>query len=115
MFFVWMCLIIFFLILILLINKYRRMYLSEKFKKSSISVKYGKFLEQYIPWIKEIFPHSPQKFRFIGEPIDGILFDDDEILFMEFKTGSSKLTERQKRIKKLVKEKKIGWKEIKIG
>ena len=98
-----------------LLLKYRRLYVEERYKKSSMSVKYGKFLENYIPWIKEIFPYRVDKFRFIGNPIDGIVFDENEIVFMEFKTGKSKLNESQKRIKKLVKEKKVKWKEIKIG
>lgn len=102
------------LVLLVLVFRYRYLYLSEKYKKSSISIKYGKFLEHYIPWIKRIFPYSPEKFRFIGNPIDGILFNDDKIIFMEFKTGKSKLNENQVKIKNLVKNKKVGWKEIRI-
>ena len=88
------------------------MYLKEKLRKTSISVKYGKFLEHYIPWIKELFPYHPEKFRFIGNPIDGILFDDNKIVFVEFKTGKSQLNQTQKKIKSLVKNKKVEWKEI---
>jgi len=102
------------LILILIAGRYRRLYLLERQSRTSASVRYGKFLEHYIPWIKEIFPHDPTKFRFIGNPIDGILFDDDKIVFLEFKTGNSKLSETQRKIKSLVKEKKVEWKEIKI-
>ncbi len=100
------------LILFLLVMRYRRLYLRERYSKSSISVRYGKFLEHYIPWMKEIFPYSPERFRFIGNPIDGILFGEDKIIFMEFKTGKSSLNEAQKKIKSLVESKKVEWKEV---
>ncbi len=103
------------LILLALLKRYRSLYLEEKFKKGSIAVKHGKMIEQFIPWIKEVFPYDPEKFRFIGDPIDGILFDDEEIVFIEFKTGDAKLNKRQKTIKNLVKNKKIKWKEIRIS
>ena len=102
------------IILVFILKKYRYMYLKEKHSKSSISVKYGKFLEQYMPWIKSIFPYNPEKFKFIGNPIDGILFDDNKIVFVEFKTGKSQLSQSQKKIRFLVKNKKIEWKEIRI-
>lgn len=106
--------ILFDIFLLAVLFAYRRLYLIEKYKKSSMSVRYGNFLENYIPWIKKLFPYRPDKFRFIGHPIDGIVFGDDKIIFMEFKTGKSKLNNNQKRIKKLVKEKKVEWKEIRI-
>ncbi|MCD6579088.1 hypothetical protein J7L48_06400 [bacterium] len=110
-----MFLILILLFLLILVIKYRTLYKKEKFNKTSISVKHGKFLENYIPWIKNIFPGDPRKFRFLGNPIDGILFDDNEIVFMEFKTGKSSLSNKQKNIKKLVEKKSIRWKEIKIN
>ncbi|UCG95305.1 MAG: hypothetical protein JSV92_04670 [archaeon] len=107
----------FFLLVILVLAffalRYRSLYIKEKYRKASISVRHGKFLEHYIPWIKKIFPHRPERFRFIGNPIDGILFDDDKIIFMEFKTGKSYLNEAQRKIKSLVEAKKVEWKEIK--
>ena len=103
------------LVLFILTLRYRRLYLGEKFNKSSISVKHGKFIENYIPWIKEIFPNDPQKFRFIGNPIDGMLFDDNEVIFMEFKSGKSRLSKKQKNIKNLIKDKKVKWREIRIN
>ena len=83
------------------------------FDKSSQSVKYGKLTEQWIPF-SENTPFDPQNFRFIGSPIDGIAFDNDKIYFCEFKTGSSQLSFKQKRIKELVKNKLIEWFELNI-
>ncbi len=108
----WLFFLIVTILLAILARRYRRLYILEKQKKSSISVKHGKFLEHYIPWIRKIFPYRPERFRFIGNPIDGIVFDDNKIVFLEFKTGKSSLTEFQKRIKSLVENKKIEWKEI---
>ena len=91
-----------------------RTQLSElSFKKSSQSVKYGKLTEQWIPF-SEDFPYSPSKFRFLGEPIDGIVFGEDAITFTEFKTASSRLNEKQRRIKELVEKGKVKWLEFRI-
>ena len=81
------------------------------FSKSSQSVKYGKMTEQWIPFSKD-FPHNSENFRFLGSPIDGIVFNDDKIIFCEFKSNTSKLSEKQKRIKSLVESKKIEWLEF---
>ncbi len=87
---------------------------SLRFSKSSQSVRYGKMTEQWIPFTGK-FPYPPEQFRFIGAPIDGLVFADDEIVFCEFKSGSSKLNEKQKRIKKMVKDKKVEWMEFTIS
>lgn len=83
------------------------------FKKTSQSVKYGKLTEQFIPFTED-FPFDPANFRFIGAPIDGIVFGDESIFFCEFKTASSVLSPKQKRIKRLVEEKKVKWFEFKL-
>jgi len=83
------------------------------FSKSSQSVKYGKLTEQWIPF-SEKFPLDPNRFRFLGNPIDGVVFADDKIVFCEFKTASSQLNENQQRIKKLVQAQKVEWLEFKI-
>jgi predicted Holliday junction resolvase-like endonuclease len=77
-------------------------------KKRRMSSLYGKITEQFAPFMKK-YPYNPNRFRFIGSPIDGIQFEKDEIIFVEFKTATSKLTQEQKRIRQLVIEKKIEW------
>ena len=84
-----------------------------RFAKQSQSVKYGQLTEQWIPFSKN-FPYNSQNFRFIGKPIDGISFEDDKIVFVEFKTNKSQLNENQKRVKELVKDKKIEWFELRV-
>ena len=77
-------------------------------RKRSLSTLYGKITEQFAPFMGA-YPFDARKFRFIGSPIDGIQFEDDRIIFVEIKTANSKLTEEQKRIKELVKNKKVDW------
>ena len=81
------------------------------FSKQSQSVKYGQLTEQWIPF-SEKFPYNSQNFRFIGKPIDGVSFEDDKIVFVEFKTNKSQLNESQKKVKELVEKKKIEWFEL---
>ncbi len=82
-----------------------------RFSHKSNVVKHGKSFEQLFPYMKN-YPYDPCNFRFLGSPIDGVSFEDDEIVFVEFKTGSSKLSSKQKIIRDLINSKKIKWKEI---
>ncbi|MCR4335091.1 MAG: endonuclease [archaeon] len=79
-----------------------------KFSKSSQSVKYGKMTEQFIPFTKD-FPFNPDNFRFLGNPIDGVVFEEDKVVFAEFKTASSQLSQKQRNIRDLIKSKKVEW------
>ncbi len=83
------------------------------FSKQSQSVKYGKMSENWIP-LSEKFPYDKEKFRFLGNPIDGIAFLDDKIVFCEFKANTSRLSTNQENIKELVKSKKVEWMEYRI-
>jgi predicted Holliday junction resolvase-like endonuclease len=83
------------------------------FSKQSQSVKYGQLTEQWLPFSSK-FPFNSQNFRFIGKPIDGISFEDNKIVFVEFKTNKSQLSDSQRRAKELVKEKKVEWFELRV-
>ncbi len=84
-----------------------------QFSKQSLSVKYGKTSEQWLP-LSERFPYPKEKFRFLGNPIDGIAFLDNKIVFCEFKTNKSQLSDTQKRIRDLVEEKQVEWMEMRL-
>jgi len=100
-----------FLVWILLITKEE---LSDlRYAKQSQSVKYGQLTEQWLPFAKK-YPYDSQNFRFIGKPIDGIAFEEDKIVFVEFKTNKSSLSQSQRRARELVKEKKIEWLELRV-
>ena len=84
-----------------------------KFAKVSLSTKYGKMTEQFMPFLKN-YPYNSQLFRFIGTPIDGIQFNENEIIFMEFKSATGQLSLRQKQIKDIINNKKVKFEEIRI-
>ena len=84
-----------------------------RFSKKSQSVKYGQLTEQWIPF-SDKYPYNSQNFRFIGKPIDGISFEDDKIVFVEFKTNTSRLSNSQRKVKDLVDNKKVEWLKLKI-
>lgn len=86
----------------------------------SYSVNLGKITEHLIPFHASFLSQfNPKDARFIGSPIDLIVFDgysdkrDDIVIYLvEIKTGNSKLTEIQKKIKSAVKNYEIRWAEI---
>lgn len=69
--------------------------------------------EQFMPFLKD-FPYDPQNFRFLGSPIDGVQFNDDEVVFIEFKTAGSQLSQKQKTIRQLIDRKEVSWEEHRI-
>ncbi len=84
----------------------------------------GRISEQMAPLLPE-FPYSPADARFIGNPIDFIVFDgytnvkDEDgdsisIVLVEVKKGKGKLTREELLIKRAVEEGRISWKSILI-
>ena len=86
----------------------------EVFLKRSLSSKYGKLTEQFLPLV-DSFPWDPGNFRFLGTPIDGVQFEDDRIILVEFKTAGSQLSSRQRHIRNLVKDGKVIFEVIRVG
>ena len=82
-------------------------------KKQSLSTKYGRMTEQFMPFM-ENYPYEPQNFRFIGNPIDGIQFEKDKIIFVEFKAGEHQISVSQKAVKELVDKGKVKFEEFRI-
>jgi predicted Holliday junction resolvase-like endonuclease len=78
----------------------------------------GKFVEQMAPYLPE-FKYDPTEARFIGSPIDLIVFpglsqdDPKEVVLIEVKTGKSqKLTVRERKIRELIETGKVRWESI---
>lgn len=86
----------------------------ERFRNRSLSTKYGKLTEQFLPLV-ESYPWNPDKFRFLGSPIDGVQFEDDRIIFVEFKTGTSQLSKQQRQIRDLVEASRVEFEVIRVG
>lgn len=86
----------------------------------SYSVNLGKITEHLVPFHQSFLSQfNPKDARFIGSPIDLIVFDgyadkkdEIQIYIVEIKTGNSKLTEIQKKIKEAVLNGNIRWAEI---
>jgi predicted Holliday junction resolvase-like endonuclease len=85
----------------------------------------GKIAEQLAPVLPD-FLFNPADARFIGSPVDYIIFDgltevsDNKkqsirIVFMDVKKGGGSLTRTQKIIKKAVEEKAVGWETLRIA
>ncbi|GAI10406.1 unnamed protein product [marine sediment metagenome] len=75
----------------------------------------GKFTEQMAPYLPE-FKYDPTEARFIGSPIDLIVFpglargDPEEIVIMEIKTGKNcQLTPQERKIRQLIEDGMVRW------
>ena len=104
-------------IFIITINQYNKLKskitnLDSNFRSNA--VKQGLTLEQWIP-ISENYPWNHRNFRFLGDPIDGIQFEDNKILLVEFKSGNSRMSNKQKAIQQLVENGKVEFIEIKTN
>ena len=87
-------------------------------KKSRSSIE-GRVYEQLVPHFPE-WKHIPSDARFLGSPVDYIVFDGmsegkpEKMIIVEIKKGSSTTTPLQNKIKKLIKEGKVEWETLKL-
>ena len=82
-------------------------------QKKSSEVRLGHIAETLAPFLDQ-FDFDPENCTFLGKPIDYISFGDDEITFIEVKSGNSQLNKKQRHIRDLVKAKFVSWKEVRI-
>ena len=82
-------------------------------RKRSQSTLYGQITEQFMPFM-DSFPWDSRNFKFLGKPIDGIQFEKEKIIFVEFKTANSTLNSDQRNIRDLVKYGKVEFELIKL-
>lgn len=86
----------------------------------SQSVTMGKMTEHIVPYLPG-FRFNPSDARFIGSPIDFVVFDGlgdgdvRKIVFVEIKTGASNLSSRERSVRNAVQDKNIEWLEIKVN
>ena len=85
----------------------------ERSRRQSQSTRYGQMTEQFMPLLDD-YPWDPQRFRFLGSPIDGVQFEDDRIVLVEFKTGNSQLTTAQRRVRDLVSNGQVEFEVIRV-
>ena len=88
-------------------------------KKSRAAIA-GRVTEQIAPFLPE-FKYNPKDARFIGSPIDFIVFDGlDEgelrrIVFVEVKSGKSTLSRREKLVRDAIEENRVEWEILKYA
>jgi predicted Holliday junction resolvase-like endonuclease len=79
----------------------------------------GKIGEQMAP-ILDIFPFDVADARFLGAPVDFVVFNGysdgqtEEVVLVEIKTGKSRLSKRERNIKKVVESGKFRFIEVNI-
>ena len=79
----------------------------------------GQFSEQLAPYLPD-FKYLPTECKFIGKPIDFIVFkgmdekEISEVVFVEMKSGNSKLSQQEKNLKNVIDKKKVKWIEYRI-
>jgi len=81
----------------------------------------GRFAEQLTPYLPE-FKYDPTEARFLGSPIDLIVFpglaqgNPREIVIVEVKTGKHcQLTDSEKKIRQLIEDGMVRWELIQPG
>ncbi|HWQ18735.1 MAG TPA: Holliday junction resolvase-like protein [Methanotrichaceae archaeon] len=97
---------------------------SQKALGKSRAVLKGKIGEQMAPVLPG-FRYSPADARFIGSPIDYVIFDGyseakdgrgqiRRIVFMDVKTGHAKLSPIEKKVKDAVDDRDIVWETLEL-
>jgi len=84
----------------------------------------GKIAEHMVPLLGDIFKYDPSDARFIGAPIDYLIFDgytrvkDDNsdepitVILADVKTGGARLNKTERRIKEAVEQGRVKWETI---
>lgn len=102
------------LLLLLVLKRMWSQLKEERSRKQEIATRHGQIYEEFFPFLRE-YPYNVKNFRFIGTPIDGVQFEGNEIVFIEFKSASSQLSDKQKVIRKIVDEGRVRFEEYRIG
>jgi predicted Holliday junction resolvase-like endonuclease len=101
------------LFMLVITQFYRNKYISILGQKKSSEVRLGQITEHIVPFLRQ-FKYNPKTTHFIGMPVDYIAFEPDKIVFIEVKTGTSRLSNTQQQIKQLIVEGKVVWEELRI-
>tara|TARA_B110000116_G_scaffold251136_1_gene245997 strand:+ start:425 stop:808 length:384 start_codon:yes stop_codon:yes gene_type:complete len=110
------CLLIFLMLIIFILRKYYKNKINQldnlltkiKSDKISQSTKYGQISEEFFP-LEQSYPYESKNFKFLGNPIDGIQFNNDRIIIIEFKTNKSQLSQKQRHIRDLIINNKVDF------
>jgi predicted Holliday junction resolvase-like endonuclease len=85
----------------------------------SEAVTAGKVYEQLLPYFPD-FPYNPKDVRFLGSPVDLVVFDGladgcvRRVVFLEVKTGRSGLTGRERSVREAIDAGEVEWAELRV-
>ena len=85
----------------------------------SLAVTAGKVYEQLVPYLPE-FDFNPKDVRFIGSPVDLVVFDGlsagqvQRVVFLEVKTGGATLTDRERQVRAVIEARHVAWVELRL-
>ncbi len=85
----------------------------------SAAVIAGRVHEQLVPHLPG-FEFNPKDARFLGSPVDFIVFDGlatgavTQVVFLEIKTGSAALSAREKEVRDAIRNRRVEWRELRI-
>lgn len=88
--------------------------IKEKALKSQRKTLRGLFSEQLAPFLPD-FPFHPSECRFIGKPVDFLVFkgldrgEPEEVIFVEVKSGRAGLTAVERKLRDTVEGKNVSW------
>jgi predicted Holliday junction resolvase-like endonuclease len=100
-----------------LIEEIKKARKDSKFRSSAAN--WGKTIEHFVPFMTK-FPIPPEDVNFLGMPVDYVGFTDTEskteckVHFIEVKSGSAFLSQKQKNIKRAIQEGRVHWHEIAV-
>ena len=84
-----------------------------KSKQQSKSVRLGLISENVLPFHKD-FKYNVKNLVPMFRPIDYIVFNEDEIVFLEIKVGTSQLSEKQRRIRSIIESGRVRFEEHRV-
>ena len=79
----------------------------------------GQLSEQLAPYLPG-FPYSPSEARFIGKPVDFLIFegmdqkDIRNVVFVEVKSGKSRLSPQERKLRDAIENKRVSWHEYRV-
>jgi len=84
-------------------------------QKKSSETRLGQIGEHFAPLL-DVFPYDPKDARFLGSPIDFVVFDfeGDQIVLVEFKTGNSRESKRQRQVRDMVANGNVKYEVIRV-
>jgi predicted Holliday junction resolvase-like endonuclease len=100
-----------------LVEEIKKARKDSKFRSSAAN--WGKTIEHFVPFMTK-FPIPPEDVVFLGMPIDYVGFTDTAsktkctVHFLEVKSGSAMLSDKQRNIKKAIEQGRVKFHEISV-